>query len=55
MHLKRVREISAGTPYPQAATWDGEGTNFSLFSAHATKVELCVFDATGNTEVERTP
>jgi glycogen operon protein len=53
MHQKRVREISAGTPYPQGATWDGEGTNFSLFSAHATKVELCLFDATGSKEVER--
>ena len=33
-----------GAPYPQGATWDGEGTNFSLFSEHATKVELCLFD-----------
>ena len=25
-------------------TWDGQGTNFSLFSEHATRVELCLFD-----------
>ena len=45
--------ICSGTPHPQGATWDGAGVNFSLFSAHATKVELCLFDATGRHEVER--
>jgi len=34
-----------GRPYPLGATWDGEGVNFSLFSEHATAVELCLFDA----------
>ncbi len=34
-----------GRPYPLGATWDGGGVNFSLFSEHATKVELCLFDA----------
>jgi glycogen operon protein len=34
-----------GVPYPQGATWDGEGVNFSLFSEHASAVELCFFDA----------
>ena len=33
-----------GAPYPLGATWDGEGTNFSIFSEHATGVELCLFD-----------
>jgi isoamylase len=33
-----------GRPYPQGATWDGEGVNFSLFSEHADRVELCLFD-----------
>ena len=42
-----------GTAYPQGATWDGAGVNFSLFSAHATKVELCLFDPSGTREVER--
>ena len=34
-----------GAPYPLGATWDGLGVNFALFSAHATKVELCLFDS----------
>jgi isoamylase len=33
-----------GDPYPLGATWTGIGVNFALFSAHATKVELCLFD-----------
>ena len=36
-----------GRPYPLGATWDGEGVNFSIFSEHAHKVELCLFDASG--------
>ncbi|HRA88193.1 MAG TPA: hypothetical protein PK992_08990, partial [Planctomycetaceae bacterium] len=34
-----------GRPYPLGATWDGNGVNFALFSAHATRVELCLFDS----------
>lgn len=34
-----------GRPYPLGATWDGRGVNFALYSEHATKVELCFFDA----------
>ena len=45
--------ITEGLPYPLGATWDGLGVNFALFSANATKVELCLFDATGETELER--
>jgi isoamylase len=33
-----------GAPFPLGATWDGEGTNFSLTSEHAERVELCLFD-----------
>jgi isoamylase len=33
-----------GTPYPQGATWDGEGVNFAIFSENASAVELCLFD-----------
>ncbi|HEY1763904.1 MAG TPA: glycogen debranching protein GlgX [Opitutaceae bacterium] len=33
-----------GKPYPQGATWDGKGVNFSLFSAASESVELCLFD-----------
>ena len=39
--------LSAGTPHPLGATIDGHGTNFALFSAHAERVELCLFDASG--------
>src|ERR1041384_3942987 len=34
-----------GRPYPLGATWEGAGVNFALFSEHATKVELCLFDS----------
>ena len=34
-----------GRPFPLGATWDGDGTNFSLFSENAERVELCLFDA----------
>jgi glycogen operon protein len=37
-------ELWLGQPFPLGATWDGQGTNFSLFSEHATMVELCLFD-----------
>ena len=46
----RIRE---GLPFPLGATWDGLGVNFALFSANATKVELCLFDDTGEVELER--
>jgi isoamylase len=46
----RVRE---GHPFPLGATWTGRGVNFALFSAHATKVELCLFDDAGKRELER--
>ena len=36
--------IWPGTPYPLGATWDGWGTNFTLFSEVAERVELCLFD-----------
>ncbi|HET7633819.1 MAG TPA: glycogen debranching protein GlgX [Burkholderiales bacterium] len=42
-----------GEPYPLGATWDGEGVNFALFSEHATKVELCLFDNKGRREIKR--
>ena len=42
-----------GKPYPLGASWDGAGVNFALFSIHATKVELCLFDRSGRRELER--
>ena len=49
----RASRISEGLPHPLGATWDGVGVNFALFSANATKVELCLFDQAGTTELER--
>jgi len=43
-----------GRGYPLGATWDGAGVNFALFSEHATKVELCLFDdAAAKQEAQR--
>ncbi len=42
-----------GRPYPLGATWDGEGVNFAIFSEHAEKVELCLFDQSGRRELHR--
>src|SRR5438094_9079078 len=39
-----VVRVWPGSPYPQGATWDGEGVNFSIFSENAEGVELCLFD-----------
>ena len=39
-----IRVPWPGRPFPLGATWDGEGTNFSLFSENAERVELCLFD-----------
>ena len=45
--------MRAGRPFPCGATWTGDGVNFALFSANATKVELCLFDSAGETETAR--
>ncbi|WP_254605249.1 glycogen debranching protein GlgX, partial [Sphingomonas bacterium] len=47
--------LEAGSPYPLGATFDGEGVNFAVYSAHATKMELCVFDPAGKRETRRYP
>jgi isoamylase len=48
----RIR-IHEGLPYPLGATWDGLGVNFALFSANATRVELCLYDQSGEQEIGR--
>jgi glycogen operon protein len=35
--------ITAGSPDPLGATWDGAGVNFAVFSQHATRMQLCLF------------
>ena len=51
--IPKEGQIREGSPHPLGATWDGRGVNFALFSAHATKVELCLFDETGKNELQR--
>jgi isoamylase len=51
--LRSKGHVSAGSPYPLGANWDGRGTNFAVFSANSTKVELCLFDREGRRETER--
>jgi isoamylase len=44
-------ELWPGAPYPLGATFDGLGTNFSVFSEAAERVELCLFDDGTETRV----
>jgi glycogen operon protein len=44
-----------GRPFPLGAHWDGRGVNFAVFSAHARRIELCLFDADGGRELRRIP
>ena len=52
-NVRRTSRVREGLPYPLGATWDGLGVNFAIFSANATKVELCLFDEDGQREIER--
>jgi glycogen operon protein len=45
-----MRRVWRGQPFPLGATWDGEGTNFSLYAEDAESVELCLFDDDGREE-----
>ena len=42
---KSSLRVWPGAPHPLGATWDGVGVNFAIFSEHATRVELCLFDS----------
>jgi isoamylase len=48
-----LKVIHAGSPRPLGATWNGRGVNFALYSAHATRVEVSLFDAMSGAEVGR--
>ncbi len=50
--MKPIKQ-QKGRTYPLGSTYDGNGTNFALFSAHAEKVELCLFDEKGVEEICR--
>jgi isoamylase len=53
MIASRRAPVLPGRPYPLGATWNGAGVNFAIFSEHAEKVELCIFDPRGRREVHR--
>jgi isoamylase len=44
-----------GRPFPLGATWDGLGINFAVFSAHAERIDLCLFEPSGKHEIARYP
>lgn len=48
-----IVETKSGKPYPLGSSFDGEGVNFALFSANATKVEVCLFNESGSKELGR--
>ncbi|MEA3160050.1 MAG: isoamylase [Gammaproteobacteria bacterium] len=48
-----LKAIQAGLPRPLGAAWNNHGVNFALFSSHATRVEVCLFDAQSDAEIAR--
>jgi len=48
-----LSRLNDGHPFPLGATTQAGGINFALVAPHATKVELCLFDATGQNEQQR--
>lgn len=48
-----TQALQSGRPWPLGANFDGNGINFAVFSAHATAVELCLFDASGTYELSK--
>jgi isoamylase len=53
MSTRKPGRVKEGNAEAHGAIWDGSGTNFTLFSGNATKVEVCLFDSKGETEIER--
>jgi isoamylase len=47
--------LEPGTPQPLGASWTDRGTNFAVLSTNATRVDLCLFDASGRIETARLP
>ena len=48
-----MRILQAGSPRPLGATWTKRGVNFALFSSHASRVEVALYDAQSGAEVAR--
>lgn len=53
MTTNRAFEIRSGYNHTLGANYDGEGVNFAIFSAHAERVELCLYDPSGEHEIAR--
>ena len=53
LHLPE--KLDVGKPYPLGSFWDGLGVNFAVFSAHAERIELCLYDPAGRRELARYP
>jgi isoamylase len=51
--IAKTLQLREGLPFPRGAHWDGKGVNFALFSEHAKKVEVCLFDEAGKKELHR--
>ncbi len=47
--------LEPGHAFPLGAHWDGLGANFAVFSAHAERIDLCLFDPSGRREIARLP
>ena len=45
--------LMPGLPYPMGASYDGLGVNFAVFSANATRIEVCLYDPSGRKELAR--
>jgi isoamylase len=50
----RPPRLESGTPQLLGANWTGRGTNFAVFSAHAERIDLCLYDETGTSESRAT-
>ncbi|CAG2150766.1 Glycogen operon protein GlgX [Cupriavidus numazuensis] len=55
MALQVPDRLLPGKPYPLGAQWDGLGVNFAVFSANASRIDLCLFSANGRKELARMP
>jgi len=53
MSVSKQQQLQPGRHWPLGASCHAKGVNFALFSAHATQVELCLFDADGKRELSR--
>ena len=51
--MRLPETLLPGRPYPLGATWDGLGVNFAVFSAHAERIDLCMFEPSGRHEIAR--